>query len=156
MAEEFGNQALLTEYNIPKYFNKHTLPFIARHNNNIIGYIIGVPIENFKEESWAQYDYNMGKNNTLYTHSFVFKKSYRKKGAYAKTLKRIYLNWAKKRGYLYITGHVSEGISKKFSNYTEIVSRTKPLLPTTTLVSGPATGSPRSSRESVGGVWTTT
>ena len=71
LARQFGNQALLTKKNIPKYFNNSTLPFIARYNDMIIGYIIGVPIENFDSESWAQYDYNMGKNNTLYTYSFV-------------------------------------------------------------------------------------
>ena len=121
LAEEFGNQALLTEHNIVKYFNKNTLPFIARYNNDIIGYIIGVPIENFKEESWVQYDYNLGKNNTLYTYSFVIKKDYQSRGGYAKTLKRIYLNWAKKKNYQFITGHVKQGIAKKFSKDTEIV-----------------------------------
>ena len=50
LAKQFGNQALLTETNIPKYFNKNTLPFIARSNGVIIGYIIGVPIEIFKED----------------------------------------------------------------------------------------------------------
>ena len=42
LTKEFGNQALLTETNIPKYFNKDTLPFIARYNGAIIGYIIGI------------------------------------------------------------------------------------------------------------------
>tara|TARA_B100001250_G_C19790930_1_gene786453 strand:- start:312 stop:866 length:555 start_codon:yes stop_codon:yes gene_type:complete len=121
LAKKFGNQALLTEVNIPKYFNKNTLPFIARYNGNIIGYIIGVPIEHFSSESWVQHDYNLNKNNTLYTYSFVVKKQYQSRGGYAKTLKRIYLNWAKKRGYKYITGHVKQGISKKFSDDTQIV-----------------------------------
>ena len=121
LAKKFGNQALLTEQNIPKYFNKNTLPFIARYNNNIIGYIIGVPIENFKAESWAQYDYNLGKNNTLYTYSFVIKEQYQSRGGYAKTLKKIYLNWAKKKNYKYITGHVKQGIAKNFSKNTQIV-----------------------------------
>jgi len=121
LVREFGNQALLTEHNIPKYFNAKTLPFIARYNNMIIGYIIGVPIENFKDESWAQYDHNMGKNNTLYTYSFVVKEQYQRRGGYAKTLKRIYLNWAIKRKYKYITGHVRQGIAKNFSNDTQIV-----------------------------------
>jgi len=121
LAKEFGNQALLTEKNIPKYFNKNTLPFIIRYNKEIIGYIIGVPIEIFKDESWAQYDYNIGKHNTLYTYSFVIKKQYQSRGGYAKTLKRIYLNWAKKKNYKYITGHVRQGIAKKFSKNTEII-----------------------------------
>ena len=121
LVKQFGNQALLTGRNIPKYFNAKTLPFIARHNDIIIGYIIGVPIENFKDESWAQYDHNMGKNNTLYTYSFVVKEQYQRRGGYAKTLKKIYLNWARKRNYKYITGHVKQGIAKNFSNDTQIV-----------------------------------
>ena len=121
LARKFGNQALLTEHNILKYFNKNTLPFVARYNNIIIGYIIGVPIENFESESWAQYDYNIGKKNTLYTYSFVIKEQFQSRGGYAKTLKRIYVNWAKKRKYKYITGHVKQGISKNFSKDTEIV-----------------------------------
>ena len=121
LVKQFGNQALLTPRNIPKYFNPKTLPFIARHNNIIIGYIIGVPIENFKEEAWAQHDYNMGKNNTLYTYSFVVKEEYQKRGGYSKTLKRIYLNWATKRKYKYITGHVKQGVAKNFSKNTQIV-----------------------------------
>ena len=121
LAKKFGNQALLTKGNIPKYFNNSTLPFIARLNNTIIGYIIGVPIENFKDESWAQYDYNMGKKNTLYTYSFVIKEQYQSTGGYAKTLKKIYLNWAKKRNYKYISGHVQQGIAKRFSKETQII-----------------------------------
>ena len=121
LVKQFGTQALLTNNNIIKYFNKDTLPFIARYNNDIIGYIIGVPIEKFKEESWAQYDYNMGKNNTLYTYSFVVKEQYQRRGGYAKTLKRIYLSWAIKRNYKYITGHVRQGITKNFPENTQIV-----------------------------------
>tara|TARA_B100000530_G_scaffold330611_1_gene274204 strand:+ start:566 stop:1129 length:564 start_codon:yes stop_codon:yes gene_type:complete len=121
LVREFGNQALLTNHNIPKYFNDNTLPFIARHNGTMIGYIIGVPIENFKEEAWAQHDFNMGKNNTLYTYSFVVKEQYQRIGGYAKTLKKIYLNWAVKKKYKYITGHVKQGVAKKFSNNTQIV-----------------------------------
>ena len=66
MADRFGKQALLTKTNIPKYFNAETLPFIARFKGEIIGYIIGVPLEYFKQESWAHFDINLGKKNTLY------------------------------------------------------------------------------------------
>ena len=121
LEEIFGPHSQLSENKIDKYFTENNIPFIARNRDEIIGYIVGIPLENFSQESWSHYDINLGKNNTLYTHAFVFKKLYRKKGAYAKTLKRIYVNWARKKGYIYITGHVSEGISKKFSNNTEIV-----------------------------------
>ena len=67
LAEVFDNKFLLDENNVNKYFNDKTLPFIARYKGQIIGYIIGVPIEKFKLESWARYDKNLGKNNTIYT-----------------------------------------------------------------------------------------
>ena len=65
MADRFGKQALLTKTNIPKYFNAETLPFVARFKGEIIGYIIGVPLEYFRQESWAHFDVNMGKQNMI-------------------------------------------------------------------------------------------
>ena len=121
MAERFGRQALLTKTNIKKYFNPETLPFIARFKGEIIGYIIGVPLEYFKQESWAHFDVNMGKQNTLYTYAFVVNSKHRGKGGYGKTLKRIYINWAKKQKYFYVTGHVEQGVSRRFPVGTEIV-----------------------------------
>ena len=102
LSDIFGNNSLLTEDNIHKYFNHNTLPFIASFNKKIIGYIIGVPLEYFDNHSWAQYDTNLGKNNTIYTYAFLISKNYRKRGGYGKTLKKIYLNWAKKRNFNYI------------------------------------------------------
>ena len=121
MADRFGAQALLTKTNIPKYFNSDTLPFIARFKGEIIGYIIGVPLEYFKQESWAHFDVNLGKKNTLYNYAFVVNNKYRGKGGYGKTLKRIYINWAKKQKYIYVTGHVEQGMAQRFSSGTEIV-----------------------------------
>ena len=121
LAEIFDNNFLLTENNVLKYFNKDTLPFIARYKGEIIGYIIGVPIEKFKNEAWARFDNNLGKHNTLYTYTFIMSKKYRKVGGYAKTLKRIYINWAKKQEYTYITGHVKQGLSKNFGTKTEVI-----------------------------------
>ena len=86
MADCFGKQALLSKTNIPKYFNAETLPFIARFKGEIIGYIIGVPLEYFKQESWAHFDINIGKKNTLYTYAFVVNSKFRGKGGYGKTL----------------------------------------------------------------------
>ena len=120
LVDIFGPHSLLTEKNINKYFNNKTLPFIARYNSSIIGYIIGVPLEYFKDEAWSHFDTNLSKQNTLYTYSFVIEKKYQIKAGYAKTLKRIYLSWAKKRGYKYITGHVREDIARKFPN-TQII-----------------------------------
>lgn len=121
MAKIYGKQALLTKSNIKKYFNENTLPFVAREKGHIIGYIIGVPLEHFKNESWSHFDVNLGKKNTLYTYAFVLKERYRKKGGYAKTLKRIFINWARKQGYQYITGHTQQGVASHFSQKTEIV-----------------------------------
>ena len=121
MDDRFGSQALLTKTNIPKYFNSDTLPFIARLKGEIIGYIIGVPLEYFKQESWSHFDVNLGKKDTLYPYAFIVSSKYRGKGGYGKTLKRIYVNWAKKQKYNYITGHVEQGISKRLPGKTEIV-----------------------------------
>ena len=63
LAEIFNNNFLLNENNINKYFNDNTLPFVARYKGEIIGYIIGVPIEEFEFESWARYDTNLSKKN---------------------------------------------------------------------------------------------
>ena len=117
----FGVDALLTSSNIDKYFNNSTYPFLARLDHTIIGFIIGVPLEVFSEESWSHYDINLGKENTIYTYVFLMKEFYRKKAGYSKTLKMIYLNWCKKKNYTYITGHVKLGISKNFSDSTNIV-----------------------------------
>ena len=121
MARIYGKQALLSKSNITKYFNDSTYPFLAREKGQIIGYIIGVPLEYFKNESWAHFDVNLGKNNTIYTYAFVVREKFRKKGGYAKTLKRIYINWIRKMGFQYVTGHVRKGISRQFSTDTEIV-----------------------------------
>ena len=117
----FGSDGILTTSNIDKYFNEKTYPFVAELNNNIIGFIIGVPLEVFSEESWSHYDTNLGRNNTIYTYIYLMKKNKRKQGGYSKTLKMIYLNWCRKNNYSYVTGHVKSGISKRFSNETKIV-----------------------------------
>ena len=121
LSEIYGNHIFIDNQNIKKYFNSKTLPFLARYNNKIIGFIIGVPLEYFKSEGWCRYDTNLGKNNTLYTYAFIIDKKYRKSGGYAKTLKMIYINWAKKRGYKYLSGHVAQGISKNFGGKIEII-----------------------------------
>tara|TARA_Y100000590_G_scaffold462060_1_gene625210 strand:- start:1257 stop:1820 length:564 start_codon:yes stop_codon:yes gene_type:complete len=117
----FENNMLMSMKNISKYFNNQTFPFIARHKGKIIGYIVGVPLEYFEQESWCRFDNNLFEKNTIYTYAFVMDKKFRKFGGYSKTLKKIYLNWLKKQGFKYNTGHVSQGISKKFSSKTEVV-----------------------------------
>ena len=76
LSDVFGNNFLMTNNNIIKYFNENTLPFIARYKGQIIGYIIGAPIEYFKQESWSRYDINLGKNNTIYTYAFIISKKF--------------------------------------------------------------------------------
>ena len=110
LAKEYGKQAVFTKATIEKYFNtEKSLPFIARYQNEIIGYIIGIPLEELTMEPWALNDENYGKYNTLYTYAFVIMEKYKSNG-YAKMLKRVYLSWAQKRDRIqYITGHVSAG-----------------------------------------------
>ena len=95
----YGPNFLLNENNIHKYFNKETLPFIARHQNKIIGFIIGAPLEKFNNQSWVHHDDNLNKKNTLYTCAFIFKKEFRKTNGFSKTLKKVYISWAKKKKF---------------------------------------------------------
>jgi len=123
LAIEFGESARLSKTTIRKYFNfPKTLPFVSRFKGNIVGYIIGVPLEYFSRDPWAQFDHNLGERNTLYTYAYVIQEEFRGNG-FAKTLKRVYVNWARKQGYRFITGHVVEGIARGFSADTTIVKR---------------------------------
>ena len=125
LAKEYGDSAKLTKTTIRKYFNyPKTLPFAARHRGELVGYIIGVPLEYFSHDPWAQFDQNLGHGNTIYTYAYVILDRYRGNG-FAKTLKRVYINWSKKKGYKFVTGHVVEGIARNFSTETIIVKRFK-------------------------------
>ena len=114
LVDIFGRHSLLNENKINKYFNSNTMPLAARYKDFIIGYIIGVPLEYFKDEAWAHFDTNLFSKNTLYTYAFILEKKFQLKTGYAKTLKKIYLNWARNRGYKYISGHVRKDIASKF------------------------------------------
>ncbi|MCF7804361.1 MAG: GNAT family N-acetyltransferase [Candidatus Marinimicrobia bacterium] len=121
LADKFGDSARLNPGTIKKYFNyPQTYPFIARLNGRIIGYIIGVPLERFATDTWAQHDKNLGKKNTIYTYAFAVKKQFHKTG-YAKMLKRIYYNWMRKREVEYISGHVVDGTTSRFNGEAEVI-----------------------------------
>ncbi len=124
LVNEFGPKARLTPKTIELYFNRSgSLPFIARYQKEIIGYIIGLPLEILSTEPWARLDTNFQKQNTIYTYAFVIMNQFKGNG-YAKMLKRVYLNWAKKQdGVLYITGHVLEGVASKFKGNIKILER---------------------------------
>ena len=123
LVEEFTEDVRLTKTSIRKYFNyPHTLPFVARQSGEIIGYIIGVPLEYFSNDPSFQCDENLGERNTLYTYAFVVFQKYKGSG-FAKTLKRVYLSWAKKKGFKYVSGHVREGVSQLFTGSVQILQR---------------------------------
>ena len=124
LAKEYGRQAVLTKDTIQKYFNtEKSLPFIARYQDEIIGYIIGIPLEELRQESWAVNDENFGKYNTLYTYAFVIMEKYKSNG-YARMLKRVYLSWSQKRSNIkYVTGHVITGTSNVADKNMSIISR---------------------------------
>lgn len=124
LAKEYGRQAVLTKDTIQKYFNtEKSLPFIARYQDEIIGYIIGIPLEELRQESWAVNDKNFGKYNTLYTYAFVIMEKYKSNG-YARMLKRVYLSWSQKRSNIkYVTGHVVTGTSNVADKNMTIISR---------------------------------
>ena len=124
LAKAYGRQAVLTKDTIQKYFNtEKSLPFIARYQDEIIGYIIGIPLEELRQESWAVNDENFGKYNTLYTYAFVIMEKYKSNG-YARMLKRVYLSWSQKRSNIkYVTGHVVTGTSNVADKNMTIISR---------------------------------
>ena len=124
LAKEYARQAVLTKDTIQKYFNtEKSLPFIARYQDEIIGYIIGIPLEELRQESWAVNDENFGKYNTLYTYAFVIMEKYKSNG-YARMLKRVYLSWSQKRSNIkYVTGHVITGTSNVADKNMTIISR---------------------------------
>ena len=126
LAQEYGQKAILTKATIHRYFNKKgSLPFIARYRGDIIGYIVGVPIEELSSEPWARMDENYGKYDTLYTYAFVIMTQYKGNG-YAKMLKRVFLNWARKRGSIrYVTGHVIAGSSSLNAPDIQVINRTE-------------------------------
>ena len=124
LEKEYGERSVLNKKTIDLYFNRDgSLPLIARFQNDIIGYIIGLPIELLSKEPWARLDKNYGQFNTIYTYAFVIKETYKGNG-YAKILKKVYINWAKKReGIRYITGHVKLGIASRFKGDIKIVNQ---------------------------------
>ena len=124
LAKEYGPAARLTENTIQKYFNRRgTLPFIARDQGEIVGYMIGVPLEMLSREPWARLDTNFNKNNTIYTYAFVVEKNSKGTGC-AKILKRVFLNQTKKQeNILNVTGHVRKGIAARFKGDIDIVDR---------------------------------
>ncbi len=123
LIDSYGVNARFTRTTVKKYFNyPRTLPFIIRFKGEPQGFVIGVPLENFEKESWVHYDEYIGHHNTIYTYAFLIKEEYRNFGL-SKILKRIYQSTLKKRGYKYVTGHVREGISKKFLKPTKIITK---------------------------------
>ncbi len=121
--ELFGPGAAFTRKTVRKYFNfPTTLPFVGRLHGTIIGFLVGVPLEYFDKESWAQSDPQFGRHTTIYTYAFVFDENHRKTG-YAKMLKRVYLNWLRKKGYLYVAGHVLEGVVARHFPNAQVLQR---------------------------------
>ena len=122
LVESFGLKLLATKKDIVNYFNPPiTHPFIARHEGSPIGFIIGVPLEQFTNLDWAINDNNLGKENTLYTYAFGVIPHYRGKGI-ASELKSTYLWWSKDRGYKYITGTVRKGVSTDMGGEVTVLS----------------------------------
>ncbi|MBC8491853.1 MAG: GNAT family N-acetyltransferase [Candidatus Marinimicrobia bacterium] len=123
LVDNFGSNARFNRSSIKKYFNyPKTLPFVIRYKDDIEGFIVGSPIENFAKEDWAHYDDNLGKGNTIYTYAYVVKKDKRNIGI-AKMLKRVYQNTLRRKGYLYMSGHVMEGVSLHFTKKSHVVRK---------------------------------
>ena len=124
LAEIYGPAARLTDNTIKTYFNRDgSIPFISRLRGEIIGYMIGVPLETLDREPWARVDTNFNKFNTIYTYAFVMHSEHQGKG-HAKILKRVYLNHLKKQqSIVYVTGHVRKGIASRFTGKISIIEK---------------------------------
>ncbi|MCF7796269.1 MAG: GNAT family N-acetyltransferase [Lentisphaeria bacterium] len=123
LVESYGTETKFTKNTVRKYFAyPDTLPFIGLLHDKIIGFIIGVPLEHFSDEPWARVDTCLGEHNTVYTYAFVMDRKYRSSG-YGKSLKRVYLNWLRKRGFSYVSGHVQEGVAQRWSRSTMVLER---------------------------------
>ncbi|MCK9483824.1 MAG: hypothetical protein M0R34_05625 [Candidatus Marinimicrobia bacterium] len=121
LVDNFGQNARFNRNSVKKYFNyPKTLPFVIRYKGEIEGFIVGVPLEYFSKESWAQCDENLSQNNTVYTYAYIVRKERRVLGL-SKILKRVYQNTLKRRGYKYITGHVMQGVTANFTRNYYIV-----------------------------------
>ena len=123
LEKDFGKKFVLSHKTIEKYFNhSDSLPYVARCRNEIIGYIIGIPLENLDREPWTRVEKNFGKHNTIYTYAFVVLEEFRKNG-YAKMLKKVYLSKLEKlNNILYNSGHVRKGIASKFKGKIEVIN----------------------------------
>jgi len=125
LVDKFGPKAKFTKNTLKKFFNyPKTFPFVLRYKEKIGGFIIGVPLEHFSDEDWAQCDPNLQKGNTIYTYAYILKDQLQNMG-YAKLLKRVYQSTVKKKGYKYITGHVTEGVAQNFTKDAEIIKKFK-------------------------------
>ncbi|GIS42671.1 MAG: hypothetical protein Ct9H90mP15_07110 [Candidatus Neomarinimicrobiota bacterium] len=100
LAKEYGRQAVLTKNTIEKYFDaEKCLPFIAKYQGEIIAYIIGIPLEELREEKWTITDENFGKGNTLYTYAFVIMEKKQIKWLCKNVKKSVYKLGKEKREY---------------------------------------------------------
>jgi GNAT superfamily N-acetyltransferase len=123
LIEPFGQDKAFTKKTVWRYFNHpHTLPFVGVLRDEIIGFLVGVPLEHFDDEAWSSIDPTLGDHETIYTYAFVFDEKHQGQG-YAKMLKKVYLNWLRKRGYLFVSGHVQEGVSQSFSLHTRVLQK---------------------------------
>jgi len=123
LVDEYGEGTAFTKKTVRRYFNyAQTLPFVGKLRGEIIGFLVGVPLENFTDEIWAKSDPTLGEHLTVYTYAFIFMRKYHRTG-YAKMLKRVYLNWLHKRGFGYVSGHVREGVSQGFSPNTVVLQK---------------------------------
>ena len=122
LTKKYGDKSILTKSTIEKYFNRSgSISFIAIYQHEIIGYIIGIPIEKLSREPWARKDVNFGKSNTLYTYAFVIKETFFGNG-YARILKKVFLsNVAKRKNLNFVTGHVISGRTAKFKGNISLI-----------------------------------
>jgi hypothetical protein len=120
---EFGNPIIIEPGNLRKLFNyPRSFPFISRYKGKPAAAIVGVPLEQFNKESWVKCDINWGAENTIYTSLFIVHPQ-RRKPNITQTILKLYMNWLKKQGYYYVTGHKRSSIEIQFDKNPDIIKK---------------------------------
>ncbi len=89
-----------------------SITIVLKHENSIIGYIAGGPLEDYSYLKGIKEDDNYGKKNTIYIESFAVLGDFQSQGLGHK-LRDKFLSIAGEKGYKFVTGHIKKGIATK-------------------------------------------
>lgn len=93
---------------------KSAIFLVAKVDQEVVGYVIGAALENFKQIPGIKQDPYFGIGNTIYLESIAVASDYQGQGI-GKHLRRHFILMAKKKGFSYIASHVPEGCSERWN-----------------------------------------